>query len=85
MRARRREGAALLLLPSVLMLALVFVLPLVWFFVRTLFIDSAPAELPGLIADVLTSRAMLIAMVTTNWISLVVTLTVLLIGYPVAY
>ena len=86
MRARRRDRAALLLLlPSVLMLALVFVLPLVWFFVRTLFIDSAPTELPGLVADVLTSRAMLIAMVTTNWISLVVTLTALLIGYPVAY
>ncbi|HLI11849.1 MAG TPA: ABC transporter permease [Alphaproteobacteria bacterium] len=83
--ARLRDRSALLLLPSYAMLALVFVLPLIWFFIRTLFIDGSPAVLPTAIASVATSRPMLIATVTTNWISLLVTVTVLLLGYPIAY
>jgi putative spermidine/putrescine transport system permease protein len=77
--------SSLLLLPAFAMLALVFLVPLGWFFFHTLFIDTDPADLWDQIASVLTSRAMLQAIVTTNWISLLVTATVLLMGYPIAY
>lgn len=74
-----------LILPSLFMLGLVFLVPLAWFFIKTLLIDSPPAALPGVFVQVLTSRAMQIAMVTTIWISLVVTAVTLLIGYPIAF
>jgi putative spermidine/putrescine transport system permease protein len=77
--------SSLLLLPAFTMLALVFLVPLGWFFFHTLFIDTDPSDLWDQIASVLTSRAMLQAIVTTNWISLLVTATVLLMGYPIAY
>jgi len=80
-----RDRSGLLLLPALLMLGLVFVVPLAWFFVRVLLIDSDPASLPELVVGVVTSRPMLIAMATTNWISLLVTAVVLLIGYPIAF
>jgi putative spermidine/putrescine transport system permease protein len=67
------------------MLAFVFLAPLGWFFAQTLFVDSNATELSSQITEVLTSRAMLQAIVTTNWISLLVTATVLLMGYPIAY
>ena len=81
----RRGGTALLLLPALLMLGLVFLLPLVLFFVRTLFVEVPASDLPGLFTDVLTSRSMQIAMVTTLWISVLVTMVTLLLGYPVAF
>ncbi len=74
-----------LIVPSLLMLALVFFVPLVWFFIKTLLIDSAPAALPGVFLQVLVSRPMRFAMVTTLWISVVVTATTLVIGYPIAF
>ena len=81
----RRDRSALLLLPALLMLGLVFVLPLVLFFARTLFVEVPASELPSLFADVLTSRSMQIAMLTTLWICVLVTAVTLLLGYPVAY
>ena len=77
--------SAVLMLPAFVMLAFVFLAPLGWFFAQTLFVDSDPAGLWLQIGEVLTSRAMLQAIVTTNWISLLVTATVLLMGYPIAY
>ncbi len=76
---------ALLMLPAFAMLAVVFLAPLGWFFAQTLFIDSDPSLLWPQIAAVITSRAMLQAILTTNWISLLVTVSVLLMGYPIAY
>jgi putative spermidine/putrescine transport system permease protein len=76
---------ALLMLPAFAMLAFVFLVPLGWFFIHTLFIDSDPSRLWSQIAAVLTSRPMLQALLTTNWISLLVTVSVLLMGYPIAY
>jgi putative spermidine/putrescine transport system permease protein len=73
------------LLPALIMLALIFLLPIVWFFVRTLLIDMQPSALPGLFAQVLNSRPMQIALVTTLWISLLVTAVTLLLGYPIAF
>jgi putative spermidine/putrescine transport system permease protein len=84
-RASGDRQALLLMLPSYAMLALTFGVPLLWFFVRVLLIDANPAALPQTIADVITSRPMLIATVATNWISLLVTAVCLLLGYPIAY
>ena len=77
--------SALLMLPAFAMLAVVFLVPLGWFFAQTLFVDTDPSGLWSQITDVLISRAMLQAIITTNWISIVVTATVLLMGYPIAY
>jgi putative spermidine/putrescine transport system permease protein len=77
--------SAVLMLPAFVMLAVVFLAPLGWFFAQTLFVDNDPTELWSQIAGVLTSRAMLQAIVTTNWISLLATVCVLLMGYPIAF
>ncbi len=81
----RRDRTALLLLPALLMLGLVFLLPLLLFFVQTLLFDSPAAALPGLFSRVLTSRPMQVAMLTTLWISVLVTAVTLLLGYPMAF
>jgi putative spermidine/putrescine transport system permease protein len=78
-----RDRTVLLMLPAFAMLVVVFLTPLVWFFIQTLFAD--PSVLWDKIATVATSSAMLRAIVTTNWISALVTATVLLTGYPIAY
>ena len=81
-----RAHTGFLLLPALLMLLLVFAAPLAWFFTQTLFLDPDVGPLwPQSFRQVLTSRAVLQAIGTTNWISLVVTVTVLLLGYPIAY
>ena len=77
--------ATFLMLPSYVMLAVTFIVPLMWFFVRVLLIDASPAALPETILSVATSRPMLIATVATIWISLLVTGISLLLGYPLAY
>ena len=72
------------MLPAFAMLALVFLAPLGWFFVQTLVVDNDLSTLWSQIVAVVTSRATLQAIGTTNWISLLVTVTVLLLGYPIA-
>ncbi len=79
------DRSGLLVLPALALLGLVFILPLAWFFVRTLLVESPPADLPHLFAGVLASRAMQVAMVTTLWISLLTTAVTLLVGYPIAF
>lgn len=80
----RLPNGALLLVPAVLLLALLFVVPLVWFFVQTLLEDGVMSLFErGYL--LLTSRAVVSAILTTNWISLQVTLSVLIISYPIAY
>jgi putative spermidine/putrescine transport system permease protein len=83
-RSRHNSEGSLLILPAVLLLALVFVGPLIWFFIRALSENGVSDLIPRAVA-VLTSTAVVTAIVTTNWISLLVTVLVLLIGYPVAY
>jgi putative spermidine/putrescine transport system permease protein len=79
------DRSLLLLLPALVMLALIFLLPLLWFFVRTLLVEVQPSSLPALLAQVLTSRPMQVALVTTLWISILVTVVSLLLGYPIAF
>lgn len=84
---RKRSGTPpiLLILPAFAMLALVFLTPLLWFFIQVLFGEGNIATLPRRITMVVTSQPMLIATVTTIWISVLVTAFVLLAGYPIAY
>jgi ABC-type spermidine/putrescine transport system permease subunit I len=81
-----RDRTILLMLPAWAMLIGMFLVPLVLFFVRTFAeFDGTTAEFIGQAQDLLLSQAYLTALGTTNWISLIVTATVLLIGYPIAY
>ena len=81
----RPDRTALLLLPALLMLGLVFLLPLILFFVQTLLVEVPATALPGLFTRVLTSRSMQVAMVSTLSIATAVTAVTLLLGYPVAF
>ncbi len=82
---RMLTRTSLLMLPAFIMLAFVFLAPLGWFFTQTLLVDSEPSLLWPEIVSVVTSRVMLQAIATTNWISLLVTIAVLLTGYPIAF
>src|SRR5919199_186460 len=81
---RRLGDPALLIAPAFILLAALFVVPLMWFFVGIL-----SQEGPGAVLErgwaVLSSRAAVTALITTNWISLLVTAFTLLAGYPIAY
>ena len=85
MVARAGREGWWLLAPALLLLTLAFVGPLIWFFIRALTEGRNLAELLDYGSAVVTSRAVVSALVTTNWISLLVTLLVLLISYPIAY
>jgi len=76
----------LLMLPALAMLICMFLVPLALFFVRSFTeFDGTTAEFIEQGRDLLFSQAYLTALGTTNWISLIVTVTTLLIGYPIAY
>ena len=81
-----RDRTLLLILPALAMLVFTFLLPLALFFVRSFAeFDGTTADFIDQGRDLLLSQAYLIALATTNWISLIVTVTTLLIGYPMAY
>jgi putative spermidine/putrescine transport system permease protein len=81
-----RDRTLLLMAPAWAMLILLFLVPLALFFVRSFSeFNGTTAEFIDQGRDLLLSQAYLTALGTTNWISLVVTATVLLIGYPIAY
>ena len=81
-----RDRTLLLMLPALAVLVFLFLVPLALFFVRS-FTEFAgtTAEFIDQARDLLLSQAYLTALGTTNWISLIVTATTLLIGYPIAY
>ena len=81
-----RDRTLLLLLPALAMLVFMFLVPLALFFVRSFTeFNGTTAEFIDQARDLLFSQAYLTALGTTNWISLVVTVTTLLVGYPIAY
>src|SRR5271169_6848783 len=81
-----RDRTLLMMLPALAMLIFMFLVPLALFFVRSFSeFDGPTAEFIDEGRDLLLSQAYLTAHGTTHWISLVVTATVLLIGYPIAY
>jgi ABC-type spermidine/putrescine transport system permease subunit I len=79
------DKEASLILPAFLLLVLLFVAPLVWFFAQVLMTQGGLSGLFEHAAKVLTSKSVIYAIVTTNWISLWVTVLTLLISYPIAY
>jgi putative spermidine/putrescine transport system permease protein len=80
------DGTLLLLLPAVAMLIVMFLVPLAVFFVRTFMeFEGTTVEFLDQARDLLLSQPYLTALATTNWIALIVTVIVLLIGYPIAY
>jgi putative spermidine/putrescine transport system permease protein len=83
MTARRLP--ILLLTPAMVMLGLLFVAPLFWFFVNVFAQEKTLADLAERFVEVLTSRPVITALITTNWIGLLVTAAALVIGYPIAY
>ncbi len=81
-----RDRTLLLMAPAWVMLICLFLVPLVLFFVRSFTeFDGGTAAFIEEARDLLFSQAFLTALGTTNWISLIVTATVLVIGYPIAY
>ncbi|SHG74852.1 ABC transporter permease [Bradyrhizobium erythrophlei] len=85
MTARRLSGPILLLAPAIVMLGLLFIAPLLWFFISVFSQEKSLADLAERFADVLTSRPVMLALITTNWICMLVTATALVVGYPIAY
>jgi putative spermidine/putrescine transport system permease protein len=82
--ARRFTDPAFLIAPAFALLGLLFIVPLAWFFVGALS-EGQSLGLAEHFAEVLTSRAVVTALITTNWISLLVTVIALVVGYPIAY
>jgi putative spermidine/putrescine transport system permease protein len=78
-------GAFLLLLPALLLMATVFLIPIGWFLTGALSELGSLNEIWEEAVAVLGSRAILGAILNTNWIAFLVTLLTLVIGYPVAY
>jgi putative spermidine/putrescine transport system permease protein len=74
-----------LVLPALGLMLLVFFLPLVWFFIEAFAEETSFAEGISDALAVLGSRAVESAILATNWISLIVTLVVLVLAYPIAY
>jgi putative spermidine/putrescine transport system permease protein len=85
MKRLRHDHTAIFMLPALLMLAVAFLIPLAGFFVQVLLVEQQPGTLLPAIQQIVTSKATLTAVVTTNWIAILVTLFVLIAGYPIAY
>ena len=75
----------LLLIPAIAMLGLLFITPLFWLFIDVFSRESSVSDLAERFVEVLTSRPVMIALITTNWICLLVTAVALVVGYPIAY
>jgi putative spermidine/putrescine transport system permease protein len=80
-----RRLPILLLTPAIAMLGLLFITPLLWFFIDVFSREKSVTDLVERFGEVLTSRPVLIALITTNWICLLVTAVALVVGYPIAY
>lgn len=76
---------SLLILPAFALLILLFVVPLVWFFVGVFVDEGSAAAVLERFVDVLSAPGIVNALITTNWISALVTALTLVIGYPIAY
>lgn len=84
-KPRKFNDGTAFILPAVSLLALVFVGPLLWFFVQALAGADTPDGMLSYVWTIISSRAVVTALTTTNWISLLVTVLVLLISYPLAW
>ncbi|MCR0982870.1 ABC transporter permease [Roseomonas populi] len=81
----RIPTAWLLLAPALLLLAGLFLFPIGWFLHASISELGTWSEILTEAEDVLLSGAISRSLVTTGWIGVVVTLLVLVIGYPMSY
>lgn len=77
--------ALLLLAPTLALLFVLFLGPILWFLLGSFAELGTLAEIWEETRAVIGSRAVALAIANTNWISLQVTVLSLLIGYPLAY
>lgn len=80
-----RLSAWLLLAPTLLLLVFVFLVPILWFVIASLAELGGPAEIWEEAEAVIFGGAIGGAILNTNWIAAIVTLLVLVIGYPMSY
>lgn len=80
-----RLAAWLLIAPALVLLAGVFLLPIGWFLVGSLAEIGTLGEIWAEAQEVIFSGTVMKVMLNTNLIGAVVTLLVLVIGYPVSY
>ncbi|MBV8391797.1 MAG: ABC transporter permease [Alphaproteobacteria bacterium] len=76
---------SILIVPAIGLLVVGFVVPLVLFLADTLREMGSLAEIADEALAIVASREVVDAMITTNWIALLVTLLTLVAGYPIAY
>jgi ABC-type spermidine/putrescine transport system permease subunit I len=81
----RLQGALLLLLPSFLLLAALFLIPIAWFLIGSMQEFATWAEFVEEAEAVLFTGGVGRSLVNTGWIGAVVTLLALVIGYPMSY
>ena len=72
-RMTARRLPKLLLAPAIAMLGLLFIAPLFWFFINVFAREKSVFDLAERFVEVLTSRPVMFALITTNWICLLVT------------
>ncbi|TAL85491.1 MAG: ABC transporter permease [Candidimonas sp.] len=84
-RSHNFNNGLVFLTPAALLLAVVFLWPLIWFFVHTLTTSGGLTEVVTRASAIIKSKAVITALTTTNSISLLVTALVLVISYPLAY
>jgi putative spermidine/putrescine transport system permease protein len=83
--AHQSFDAGLLIIPAFALLILLFVIPLAWFFVGVFAEEEGVSAVMHRFIDVLSAPGIVNALITTNWISAMVTALTLVIGYPIAY
>ena len=83
--AQNALDPSLLIVPAFALLILLFVVPLVWFFIGVLAEVGSVGAVIERFVDVLSAQGIVNALITTNWISALVTALTLVIGYPIAY
>ncbi len=83
--AHQSFDPSLLIIPAFALLILLFVIPLAWFFVGVFAEEEGVSAVMHRFIDVLSAPGIVNALITTNWISAMVTALTLVIGYPIAY
>ncbi len=83
--AHQSFDPGLLIIPAFALLILLFVIPLAWFFVGVFAEEEGVSAVMHRFIDVLSAPGIVNALITTNWISAMVTALTLVIGYPIAY
>jgi putative spermidine/putrescine transport system permease protein len=79
------QDPAILVFPAIAFLVVGFIIPLAWFLTATLINIGGPGAILDRFASIASSRAVVNALITTNWIGFLVTALTLLAGYPIAY